>query len=144
MNPRTSATIQLASVALLLLFGCIFLVWYHAPVRIETIDRLAYCACGYSKVRFHDGRITMIRYQHDTIKSGEQIGTYQVVGNTIKMEIIFKGKAHREAFIIDNIGLVASEHSVLRYYGLNSKSPKTYIHGATDRLESALSEVWSR
>lgn len=70
---------MIALASLLLIVGAV-LVRYHAPVSVESIDSLAYCACGYSTVKFDDGRITMVRYHHNTVKSGQQIGTLQRIG----------------------------------------------------------------
>ena len=123
---------------------CILLVWYHTPMHVESIDSLAYCACGYSTVSFHDGRITMIRYHHGTVKPGQQIGTYRVLDNQVELDITFKGKSHKETLTIDNIGILAAQPMFLRYYALDGNSPKTYIHFAIERLGSSFSNLWSR
>ena len=125
----------------LLLFGCIALLRYHAPMQVETIDSLAYCACGYSTVSFNDGKIRMINYHHNTVKSGEQIGTYRVMGKKVDIEIIFNGEVHQHTFAVDNVGLLTSDQFPLQYYALNSKSPKTYIHFAIQKTWLRLKQL---
>jgi hypothetical protein len=115
---------RFASLASLLLIPCAFLQWYHAPVSIESIDRLAYCACGYSTVSFLDGRITMVRFHHDAVKPGQQIGSYRVLDNQVELDITFNGKTQQETLAIDNIGIRAAQPVFLPYRALKGNSPK--------------------
>ena len=137
--PR-SRTALLAS---LVLVFCASLVWYHLPVPVESVDRLAYCGCGYSAVSFRDGRVTMVRFHHDSVKPGEQIGTYRVLGNRVELDITHNGESRKETLAIDNIGILASGASLRRYYALDGSSPKVYIHFGIERLRSSLSGFWS-
>lgn len=73
---------------------------------------------------------------HDTIKSGEQIGTYRLAGNKVEIEMMHKGKANKKTFALDNVGLLFPRGFPFRYYALNSKSSKTDIHAAIERIRS--------
>ena len=134
----------IAVLAAILLIPCAFVAWYYAPVRVESLDSFAYCKCGYSTVRFHDGRITMVQYHHDTPKAGQQIGTYRVRDSEVELDITFDGKSHRQTLAIDNIGILAPEPTPMRYYALNGNSAKTYVRPALDRLHLWINDLWSR
>ncbi len=81
---------------------------------------------------------------HDTVKPGQQIGSYRVLDNQVELDITFNGKSHKETLAIDNIGIRATQPVLLRYRALKCNSPKTHIHSAIERLRSSLSDLWSR
>ncbi|MFA5203198.1 MAG: hypothetical protein WC708_02240 [Lentisphaeria bacterium] len=111
----------------LLLVGGV-LVWYHAPAQLEAMDGMLYCACGYSKVAFKDGKITMVKYHHDTMKSGDLIGRYTIKGHDVQLEVNFNGKVRVVQCRMDNIGLLAPAGSTGEYQALNSESLKLWIY----------------
>ena len=85
----------------------------------------------------------MIEYCHDTVKSGDQIGTYRLVDGKVEMELVFKGKVYKEIFTVDNVGLLSSNtSSFLPYYAINGGSSKTYIHFGLKKVASAFADLW--
>ena len=142
MRPHNRRSPRLQVTATVMLLILITYLWFSSPARIESLDSLVYCACGYSTVQFEAGRIIIVKDHHETVKPGEQIGTYRVVGNHVEMEIVLAGKAFQETLTMDNIGLVASHPSRFRYQALNSRSPKFYIYAASKRLGTAFARLW--
>ena len=104
------------------------LIWYRTPARLEDMDGMLYCACGYSKVAFKDGKITMVKYHHDTVKSGDLIGRYTIRGHDVELEIDFKGNVRVVQCRMDNIGLLAPAGSTGEYQAINSESVKFWIY----------------
>ncbi len=103
------------------------LYWYYSPVQIEDVNRMVYCACGYSEVQFTKGSITMLRYHHDSPKPGDLIGKYVIIGKEVELEIYFKGKTNVSRCKIDNIGLRDSDsQSIWKYQAYCAGSLKNY------------------
>lgn len=146
MNPRPKSFLNLAAVTLVILLIGAITGWFCAPMPIEDIDSLTYCACGYSTVRFNDGKITMVSYFHPTVKPGQLIGTYRVVGDKVELDISFKGQVHHNTFVRNNIGLINPPGAQFpyRYCALNGRSLKTYINCAVLRFRSEVNELWER
>jgi hypothetical protein len=114
--------------ALMLLVVTVSFTWYIATARIADLDSMIYCACGYSKVQFKDGRITMVKYHHDTVKPGELIGRYSVTNHQVDLEVYFEGKTNVTRCRIDNVGVLAPSGSLWEYDALNSRSLKPWVH----------------
>ncbi len=103
---------------------------YYQPTRIEDIDSMLYCACGYSKVKFDSGRIVMVHYHHDDVKPGDQIGTYRTDGNTVELDTVFGANKHHEKLKIDHIGIIEppAPMQMFDYRAINSTSWKLPIY----------------
>ena len=100
----------IAAVAILLLSAVGATIWwYFSPARIEEMNQLLYCACGYSRVEFANGNITMIKPFHDSVKSGEPIGKYSMKGEKVEIELYFNGKTNIAAYQLDHVGLRTSD-----------------------------------
>ena len=110
------------------------LTWYFSPAAIEGMDRLNYCTCGYSEVRFAHGRILMVKHFHDDPSPGADIGGYSQSDADWDIEIRFDGKIRHEIMGLDHIGLLAPEGTKRRYYAFDSRSPKIRIYHLLYRL----------
>jgi len=105
-------------------------LWYKSPAKIENLNRMGYCACGYSKVDFRNGKVYMVKYFHDSVKPGECIGEYTVQGNNVDLVIFFDKKQYTIRCVMDNIGLriINPGEFGLIYQAYNDKSYKIYIY----------------
>ena len=146
MNPRTRSVLYVATAVVVLLLGGLVVAWFHLPMPVEDIDSFTYCACGYSKVRFHDGKITMIEYPHASVKPGDQIGTYHVVDDKVEVGIFFKDRVYHTTYTRDNIGLLnpPSARMQYQYCAFNRKSLKTTVKLALLRLGSEVADLWGK
>jgi hypothetical protein len=129
--------------ALFVMTAAAILAWYHTPSKLEDMDRMLYCACGYSKVQFKDGKITMIEYHHDTVKSGDVIGRYRATGNDVEMEIYFKGKTNVARYKADSIGILAPPFPGMHWehQAFNSKALKLFVWRFLDETRRFLNET---
>ncbi len=134
MNKRTQRGMLFGAVALtsLAIYECVN--WYTAPAHIEDMDSMIYCSCGYSKVRFGDGKIMMVKYLHDDVKPGDLIGTYSTSNRDVELKIYFGGEVFITRCRIDHVGLLASPGGRWEYQATDSQSVKTWIHYAIRRL----------
>jgi hypothetical protein len=89
---------------------------------------MLYCACGYSKVQFKDGRITMIKFYHEDVKPGDLIGRYSPTNHAVQLEVYWKGKTNSFRCEMDNIGVLSPTGSLWGYQALNRRSWKPWIH----------------
>jgi hypothetical protein len=123
---RKSFLIGAGTVALL---SATALTWYFQPVRIEEMDRLRICNCGFSTVKFEDGKIQAFKTVHNDIPPGTFIGTYARNGNTLDLSLQFKGKSYRSSHKIDHLGVqLGMGPWPEMYYIIRDDSPKLYIH----------------
>jgi hypothetical protein len=106
-------------------------LWYKSPAKIENLNRMGYCACGYSKVEFKNGKIYMVKFFHDSVKPGECIGEYTVQDSNVDLVIFFDKKKYTIRCVMDNIGLriINPEEFGLIYQAYNDKSYKMYVYG---------------
>jgi len=94
------------AVSIALGFGAL-IFWYYRKISLADLDRMQYCACGMAEVKFDSGSITMVRYMHDSVKPGDTVGHYKVLGDgSIEMEVLFNGKLSTHVHRVDNIGLL--------------------------------------
>jgi hypothetical protein len=128
---RRSAVYVLVAMGLVVCLGSI---WYSTPARLENMDSMLYCACGYSKVQFKNGTITMIKFHHDDVKPGDLIGTYSPSNQAVQLEIYWKGKTNAMRCEMDNVGVLASSGSPWQYQALDSRSWKPWIHYHLQRV----------
>jgi hypothetical protein len=115
----------------------LILAWYFSGVKIEKMNSMVYCSCGYTQVEFSHGKIILIKYHHDNAKPGDQIGTYTVSGNLVDITINFGGKSFPVSCEIDNIGLRIIGDSLWKYQALDSGSYKTFIYKLLRKFEMA-------
>lgn len=110
------------------------LAWYFSPASIERMNRLNYCACGYSEVRFERGRILMVKAIHDDPAPGSDIGGYSESGSEWDIEIRFEGKTRHERMKLDHIGVVAPSGTKRKYYAFDDHSAKIRVYYILFRL----------
>ena len=118
----------------ILLVVCLSWIWYYTPARLENMDSMLFCACGYSKVQFKDGRITMVKFDHDTVKPGELIGRYTPTNQAVQLEIYWKGKTNAIRCEMDHVGVLAPSGSHWQYRALDSRSWKPWIYFYLHRI----------
>ena len=112
------------------------LILYYRPAKIEELDSMLYCACGYSRVRFDAGRIIMVRYHHDSVKPGDQIGAYSVTGDRVELDTLFSGNRHHDFLALDHIGIVEppAPMQMFDYRAINSSSWKLTVYSALKKI----------
>ena len=106
-------------------------IWYRMPVRIEDMDRLATCACGYSKVEFKDGKITMVHGQHNEPKPGDVFGSYSTAGRTVT--VVCNGKPGY-SMKLDHLGLLDTTGFGPKYCAISGRSWKTKVYELLERI----------
>ena len=106
--------------------------WYKLPAKIENLNRLEYCACGYSKVKFRNGNIYMVKYFHNSIKPGDCIGKYTVQNNNVDLILFSNNKQFTIHCLLDNIGLRTINTRELKAY--NDNSYKIYLSRILNKL----------
>jgi hypothetical protein len=118
---------------------------YYQPARIEDLDSMLYCACGYSRVRFESGRIVMVRSGHEFPKPGDQIGTYRTDGTRVEIGTGFGAARYQEVLRLDHIGLIEPPDPSQRsgYRAINTRSWKTKVYGILEKVgERSSSWTW--
>ena len=128
------AIIIISSICLCLLLA--ITIWYKISVKIEDMNRMCYCACGYAKVEFKDGKIYMLQYPHDSVKVGDCIGIYHISGKTVDLLIDFENKQSRYNCELDHIGLRNIKFDAFTpvYHAHNDKSFKLYVYAALNKI----------
>ena len=146
MNARIRIIACCVLLGVLPVGGSAFAAWFYSPMPVEGLDMLNYCACGYSTVRFADGKITMMKFLHPTIKSGQQIGAYRVAGDKVEIDILSNGQVLHQSYTRCNLGLLNPPGIQIAptYYALNSKSAKTTLVGKWMDLRSNLYTLWDK
>jgi hypothetical protein len=126
----------LIACSIFIAFLILLILWYKSPAKIENLNRMGYCACGYSKVDFRNGKVYMVKYFHDSVKLGECIGEYTVQDNNVDLVIFFDKKQYTIRCVMDNIGLriINPEEFGLIYQAYNDKSYKMYVYGMLRKI----------
>jgi hypothetical protein len=92
------------------------------------MNQMSYCACGFASVKFQDGNIIMVKYEHDTVKPGDCIGTYKKDGSDYDLVIYFGKKTFTMKCRMDNLGLLRPPGLLTGYQAINDESYKLFIY----------------
>ena len=123
---RNTIIIAFLLIIATVIFGIIILI--TRTERIEYLNKMLVCSCGYSDVKFDDGKIWMVNYHHDDIKPGELIGYYHSDGKNVEISLKFKGKEYNNNYEIDSIGLMNNTGYSDQYQAINTHSIRYWIH----------------